>query len=229
MTHDSVSENDMDERGRPGRRDKTEVPGGASDSRRREFEETALPHLDALYGMALKLIRDPTDAEDLVQDAFVRAYRFFGQYERGTNCRAWLFTILRNTFINRYRKTRSQPDEIDFGAIEERGEGSIAYAVAPPAQDPESAASDSRLGEDVRAALDSLPPEYRMVVTLSIVEGYTYREIASIMSCPIGTVMSRLFRARQILQTRLETQARERGLLPREDGPAGKRTDGKYA
>ncbi|MFQ5876270.1 MAG: sigma-70 family RNA polymerase sigma factor [Acidobacteriota bacterium] len=210
--------------------------GRPEPSRRREFEETALPHLDALYNMALKMVREPADAEDLVQETFVRAYRFFSRYERGTNCKAWLFTILRNVFINRYRKVRSQPDEIDFGAIEEHSERIIADVTAAPARDPETAAANAILGERVQAALEALPADYRMVVVLSIVEGYTYKEIAAIMSCPIGTVMSRLFRARQILQSALEPQARERGLLPRDDGtvekakaPTGGREANRFA
>ncbi len=193
-------------------------PEGDRDPRRQEFEETALPHIDALYNAAFKLVRDPAEAEDLVQDTFVRAYRFFSQYQRGSNCKAWLFTILRNAFINRYRRSRGRPDTVAFDAIEGHSEKEIATVRDPAPRTPEDIVADARLGESVRAALDSLPPEYRMVVLLSIVEGYTYKEIASIMSCPIGTVMSRLFRARQILQGALQGHAKERGLAGRDAG-----------
>jgi RNA polymerase sigma-70 factor (ECF subfamily) len=203
---------------------------GQTVAKRREFEETALPHLDSLFNAALKMARDPAEAEDLVQDTFVRAYRFFSRYERGSNCKAWLFTILKNTFINRYRKARSQPEAVAFETIEGHSEGAIDEAHEPPSRSPEEVVADTRLGEAVRGALDTLPADYRMVVLLSMVEGYTYKEIASIMSCPIGTVMSRLFRARQVLQASLASHARERGLIERDDGrvvPLTDRLNGK--
>ncbi len=184
-----------------------------ADPRRQEFEASALPHLDTLFSMALKLTRNRAEAEDLVQETMVRAYRFFSRYERGTNCKAWLFKILRNGFINRYRETRRQPEPVDFAAVEGHAEHRVTAEHEASVRSPEETVGDLRLGEEVRRALDRLPAEFRMVVVLSFVEGYTYREIAAIMSCPIGTVMSRLFRARRILQEVLEPQARERGLL----------------
>jgi RNA polymerase sigma-70 factor, ECF subfamily len=193
----------------------------ATESRRREFEATALPHLDALYNMALRITREPSAAEDLVQETCIRAYRFFSRYQRGTNCKAWLFKILKNTSINRFRKTRSQPDAVDFAAIEEHSESCIRLETAD--RSPEAMVADARLGTDVRAALTQLPEEFRMVVVLSIVEGHTYKEVAEIMDCPIGTVMSRLFRARKILQEALQAHARERGLLRERDGGTERR------
>ena len=191
-----------------------------ADSRRSEFEETALPHLDALYGMALRMTREPSEAEDLVQDTCVRAYRFFSRYEPGTNCKAWLFKILRNAFINRYRQSRRQPEAIEFAAIEEHSETLVAIDRDPELMSPEAITGDLRMGEEVRAALDRLQPDFRMVVQLAFVEGCTYKEIAAIMSCPIGTVMSRLFRARRFLQRALRHHARERGLLGRGAAPS---------
>ena len=229
MADRSVQDDGVREGDRPGRPEGTGEVAGQTDAARREFEETALPHLDSLYNAALKMIRDPAAAEDLVQDTYVRAYRFFSKYERGSNCKAWLFTILKNTFINRYRKARSQPESVAFDAIEGHVEGEIVEPGDQPARNPEDLVSDARLGEAVRSALQTLPPDYRMVVILSLVEGYTYKEIASIMSCPIGTVMSRLYRARQVLQSALAGQALERGLIERDDGRVVEIKDpGKY-
>jgi RNA polymerase sigma-70 factor (ECF subfamily) len=230
MSRDGVQQDGKHGGGRPERREGTKRVEGQTVAKRREFEETALPHLDSLYNAALKMARDPAEAEDLVQDTFVRAYRFFSRYERGSNCKAWLFTILKNTFINRYRKARSQPEAVAFETIEGHSEGAIDEAHEPPSRSPEEVVADTRLGEAVRGALDTLPADYRMVVLLSMVEGYTYKEIASIMSCPIGTVMSRLFRARQVLQASLASHARERGLIERDDGrvvPLTDRLNGK--
>ncbi len=182
---------------------------------RSEFERTALPHMDALYNMALKMTRNPPLAEDLVQEAFVRAYRFFSHYERGTNCKAWLFKILRNVFINQYRKGRAAPETIDFAAIEGHAEAHVGMEWQAGVTSPEEIVADLRMGEGVAAALRRLTPEFRMVALLAFVEGYTYKEIASIMSCPIGTVMSRLSRARRILQDALLPHARERGMIDR--------------
>ncbi len=194
-----------------------ESPDCAKVQRRKKFEESALLHMAALYNVALKMTRDPAAAEDLVQDTILKAYRFFDRYRAGTNCKAWLFKILRNTFINRYRQERSQPASVDFGAIEEHSESFILDTRGPASRSPEESVDDGRLDEAVRAALGSLPAEFRMVAVLSMVEGYNYKEIAEIMSCPIGTVMSRLHRARRALQAALEPQARQMGLVSEGD------------
>ena len=235
MAERSVQQDGVQDADRPGRREGTDGVEGQTDAARREFEETALPHLDSLYNAALRMVHDPAAAEDLVQDTYVRAYRFFSRYERGSNCKAWLFTILKNTFINRYRKARSRPEVVSFDAIEGHVEGAIVDPSEQQARNPEELVSDARLGEAVRSALLTLPPDSRMVVILSLVEGYTYKEIASIMSCPIGTVMSRLFRARQVLQSALAGQALERGMIERDDGrvvamtdPPGGKYDGRF-
>ena len=204
--------------GRPSEPGAPDAVPRAQERNRREFEETALPHLDALYGIALKLCRDSSEAEDLVQETFVRAYRFFHRYERGTNCKAWLFKILRNAFINGYRSSRRRGEVVAFDLIEGRSETLLREDGLPAARNPEEIAANARLGEEVRAALNRLPPDFRMVVVLAFVEGYTYKEIATIMSCPIGTVMSRLFRARRSLREALGGQAREHGLGERPGG-----------
>jgi RNA polymerase sigma-70 factor (ECF subfamily) len=177
------------------------------------FEELTLPHLSALYNLALNLTRDPADAEDLLQETYFRAYRFFDQYRPGTNVRAWLFKILRNGFINRYRRARREPEEVDFSKVESAFESIVERVAGGRAGgDPESDLMARSLDEPINAAMRALPSEYRVVLLLAVVEGFTYREIAAVLDCPIGTVMSRLHRARRFLQVRLLEYARRRGL-----------------
>lgn len=171
-------------------------------SRKSEFDTIALPHVDFLYNMALKITRNQEDARDLLQDTILRAYRFFERFQEGTNCKAWLYRIMKNTFINHYRKQRRRPSEVQFDAIEGLQEGR-AESLGTEAMDPEETLLNTALSEDVRAAFDTLPAEYREVLVLGIVEGFSYREIAAMVGCPIGTVMSRLHRARKIMQRQL--------------------------
>lgn len=185
--------------------------------RKEEFEEVALPHLDALFNLALSLTRNRKDAEDLVQETFLRAYRFFDSYRSGSQIRAWLFRILRNTFINGYRARRIRPTEVDFGNIESTYEtlidrNFIAHRSHPS---PEAALMDGVLDGEVRQALDRLPEEYRTVVLLALLEELSYKEISIALSIPIGTVMSRLHRGRTLLQTELLDFATRRGILGR--------------
>jgi RNA polymerase sigma-70 factor (ECF subfamily) len=184
----------------------------ASDRRRRAFEEEALPHLPSLYAVALRLTRNERDAEDLVQDAMVRGLRFFHRFEPGTNCKAWLFKILHNTFVNRYRR-RSREREV-AGSIEAAdGVGPVLSQEAlDAARDPERAILDGILSDDVQRALAALPDEFRMAVLLCDLEELSYREIADVMDCPVGTVMSRLHRGRRLLQAALRSYAGERGI-----------------
>lgn len=176
------------------------------------FEEVALIHLDSLHNLALQLTRNPHEAEDLTQEAFLRAYRFFDRFEQGTNCRAWLFRILRNCFINRYRNRRARPEDVDFGAIE----GKLENLMEPgpgAVLNPEVALGSARIDEAVQIALREIPEDYRAALVLSLVEGFSYREVASILSCPIGTVMSRIHRARKLLREQLVDLARSEGIL----------------
>jgi RNA polymerase sigma-70 factor, ECF subfamily len=182
------------------------------ETRRQEFEATVLVHLDALYNLALRMTREPFSAEDLVQDTMVRAYRFFGRYKRDSNCRAWLFAIMKNAYINRYRKTAREAHTVSLDAIEEHSGSSLLATLPAKTRSPEAATDDGRLAAVLRGALDALPADFRMAAVLAIVEECSYKEIAAIMSCPIGTVMSRVHRARQMLQAALREHANDRGL-----------------
>src|SRR5262249_11572820 len=169
---------------------------------RRDFEAMALPHLDSLYGTALRLTRNERDAEDLVQDAVLKAFRFFHRFEQGTNGRAWLFKILTNTFFNKYRKRQRERDVLE--AVEGEGaDGLLSDGAKQVTRDPEAVLLGRLLTDRIQAALDALPADFRLAVMLADVEGFTYREIAEIMECPVGTVMSRLYRGRRLLQNRL--------------------------
>ncbi len=175
---------------------------------RRSFETEALPHLDAVYRVALRLAGDESQADDLTQETMLKAYRSWHQYKSGTNVRAWLLTILRNTFINEYRKTRREGPSVEIGNIEE-------FTVFREVQDvdPEGDFFDQIVDDEVLQAIDRLPEEFRETLVLSDIEGLSYAEIAEITGVPIGTVKSRLFRARQALQQELYDYAREMGYI----------------
>jgi RNA polymerase sigma-70 factor (ECF subfamily) len=185
---------------------------------RREFEDEALPHLDGLYGVALRLTRNPGDAEDLVQDTLLRAYRYWNKFERGTNCKAWLFKILTNTFINRYHRAKRDREHLAavaavVGDDEAATQDILSHEVAEASRDPEGALASRLLSDDVVRALEMLPAEFRLAVLLCDVEEFSYKEIAEIMDCPVGTVMSRLFRGRRLLQRALHDYAVEQGII----------------
>jgi RNA polymerase sigma-70 factor (ECF subfamily) len=189
---------------------------------RAAFEREALSHLDALYGTALRLTRSPADAEDLVQDTFVRAYRFYDRFEAGTNLKAWLFRILTNTFINRYRRKVREREIVDAPSGAGVGEGVMGRATVGALLSPELVAERGLLRQEIERALAELPEDYRIVVLLSDVEELAYKEIADIVGCPIGTVMSRLHRGRKLLRTRLLAQAEALGLADAPDPVANK-------
>jgi RNA polymerase sigma-70 factor (ECF subfamily) len=193
------------------------VAGGPPHQRREEFEEVALPHTDALFNLALNLTRNRRDAEDLVQEAFLRAYRFFDSYQSGTNVKAWLFRILRNTFINRYRARKIRPEETDFAKIEATYEQMIEDTFlrehSPPS--PEALVMDGVLDVEIQQAMARLPEEYRTVVLMALLEEMSYKDIAAAMSIPLGTVMSRLHRGRKLLQASLLEFARRKGIVGR--------------
>ena len=184
------------------------------DEKRRAFEREALPHLDSLYRVALRLARDPTRAEDLVQETVLKAYRSWHQYEAGTNARAWLLTILRHTFINQYRRDRHRGPQVDIGEIE-------PYTIFREVQetDPEGRFFDQMVDEEILAAIDALPDEFREAVVLSDLEGLTYAEVAETTGVPVGTVKSRLYRGRQALQKQLYAYAVENGYLKPKASP----------
>ena len=177
------------------------------------FESEALPHLDALYRTALRMTHNEQAAEDLVQDTLERAYSNFARYEPGTNIRAWLFRILSNLAISAYRRRASGPELSSIDEMEDFSLYSQLGAGSSGASDVERGALDNLGQEAIRRAIDELPPDFRMVVLLADVEGFSYKEIAEIVGIPKGTVMSRLFRGRRLLQRTLWDQARAAGIL----------------
>ena len=192
---------------------------------RSEFEAAALPHMPALYHMAMKMTRRPQQAEDLVQDTLLRAYRAFDTFEQGTNARAWLFRILRNVHINNYRSARVRPEDVDFAALEGIAESAIDTIALPAEQirTPEDAVMENVIASEVSEAMDALPAEFRSVVEMALIEELSYREIADTLGIPVGTVMSRLHRGRRILQTRLHAYATQRGIVGRRTAAADSR------
>jgi RNA polymerase sigma-70 factor (ECF subfamily) len=183
---------------------------------RSEFESLAMVHIDSLYATGLRMTRDPRDSEDLVQDTLLAAYRFFDKFEPGTNCRAWLFKILTNTFINKYRK-RVREREVRDLVEHEDAPSLMSEDVAEKSRDPEAAILGALLSDNVKQALDAVPYDYRMAVVLCDLEDFTYKEIAEIMDCPVGTVMSRLHRGRRLLQKALHDYAVEQGIVKSAD------------
>ena len=183
---------------------------------RKEFEELTLPHLDTLYSAALRLTKNERDAEDLVQDTFLRAYRFFDKFERGTNIKAWLFRILTNTFINRYRRSVKERSIIEGSEKEAVQERFVSRRASEYAANPEQYLLDRLLSDDVLRAIDELPIDFRLVVILADLQDFSYNEIAEIVGCPVGTVMSRLYRGRKLLQKKLKDYALESGVISEE-------------
>ena len=187
-------------------------PSGQEPDLRAAFEDEALPLLPGLYRAALRLTRNPSDAEDLVQEAYLRAYRGFHQFEPGTNLKAWLYRILTNSFINSYRKKQREPQTVPDEEVEDWYLYNRLAREAPDSS-AEAVVLESMPDEDVRAALEALPEQYRAAVLLADVEGFSYKEIAEILEIPIGTVMSRLHRGRKALEKALWEKVRERGLV----------------
>ncbi len=178
---------------------------------REAFEALALEHFDALYNTAVRLTRNPSEAQDLVQETFLKAFRFYHRFEPGTNLKAWLFTILRNTYINVYRKAARQ-QQVDFDQVAPF----YADTADPPAWTDRGTMEEMLrhlVQDDVKRALESLPDEYRMVVLLADLEDFAYKEIAKIVGCPVGTVMSRLFRGRRLLRKSLAEFAKKSGYI----------------
>ena len=184
-----------------------------TDRTRREFESLALGHIDPLYSAALRLTKNERDAEDLVQDTFLRAFRFFDKFERGTNIKAWLFKILTNTFINRYRRKVKERTVVEGAAREGQNERFVARDANESAANPEQYLFDRLLSDDVLRAIDVLPIDFRLVVILADLQEFSYKEIAEILDCPVGTVMSRLYRGRKLLQKSLLGYALESGVV----------------
>jgi RNA polymerase sigma-70 factor (ECF subfamily) len=182
--------------------------GGTAD-----FEREALSHLGALLAVATRLTRNSAEAEDLVQDTFVKAMRARSRFEAGTNMRAWLLRILTNTFINRYRRGGLEKSVLEGPDADPLVDGWISTSTLEAMRDPESQALRPMLEAEIRRALEELPEDFRLAVVLADVEELSYREIADIMGCPIGTVMSRLHRGRRLLKRRLYDHARAMGIV----------------
>jgi RNA polymerase sigma-70 factor, ECF subfamily len=180
--------------------------------RRQAFEREALPHLDALHGMALRLTRDERQADDLVQDSLVKAYRFFHRFEEGSNIKAWLFKVLVNTFYNTVRKEKNQ-HRLELEAEVDSHYDRFLSASTMSGQNAEEVLHEKLVMEKLRAEVEKLPPEFRDAVLLCDLHDFSYKEIADIVGCPVGTVMSRLYRGRRILQKRLYQYALEQGYL----------------
>jgi RNA polymerase sigma-70 factor (ECF subfamily) len=176
------------------------------------FERDAMQYASQLYSAALRMTRNPTDAEDVLQETFLKAYRSYGTFQEGTNLKAWLYRILTNTYINRYRKQQRRPAEVELGELQDLylfrrlGEQSGAE------QSTEDSVMERMVDPFIKQALESLPERFRMPVLLADVDGFSYKEIAEILDVPIGTVMSRLHRGRKALQKKLWSLAEERGL-----------------
>lgn len=182
-----------------------------------------MPFVDALYNTAYRMTRNSEDAEDLVQETYLKAYKYYDKFEVGTNFKAWLFKIMKNTFINNYRKKQAAPPQSDFADIEESFESQVSEEVTRKVKDPEEELLEDVLDEDVQRALEELPEDYRMVVLLADLEGFAYKEIADILDVPVGTVMSRLYRGRRRLEEAMLSYARDHGYI-REGEPAKMRS-----
>jgi RNA polymerase sigma-70 factor (ECF subfamily) len=180
------------------------------------FERDAMQYSRQLYSAAMRMARNPADAEDLVQETYLKAYRAYDTFQEGTNLKAWLYRILTNTYINKYRKDTRRPDEVDLGDVEDlylyRRLGS--EDTVEVSRTTEDRVLDGLVESDVKAAVEELPENFRLPVLLADLEGFSYKEIAEILDIPIGTVMSRLHRGRKAMQKRLWEYARKRGLLP---------------
>jgi RNA polymerase sigma-70 factor (ECF subfamily) len=188
-----------------------------------EFADQAMEHMPSLYTAALRMTRNPADAEDLVQETYLRAYRGFGGFEQGTNLKAWLYRILTNTFINRYRAKKRRPEETELDDVEDfylyRRIGGLEEVRS--SRSAEDELMDLLPEAEVKDAVESLPENFRLPVLLADVEGFSYKEIAEILDIPIGTVMSRLHRGRKALQKALYDFAAQRGLASEEQATRG--------
>jgi len=192
------------------------------------FAEDAMPLMDQLYSAALRMTRNAADAEDLLQETYLKAYRGYERFQEGTNLKAWMYRILTNSYINRYRAKQRRPDETDLADVEDmylyRRLGGESSEIGSSAED---AFLNSVTDDAVKAAIEAIPENFRIAVLLADVEGFAYKEIAEILDVPIGTVMSRIHRGRKALEKQLHDYAGERNLLPDEEDELELATDGE--
>ncbi len=168
-----------------------------------DFRSGSLPYRDQLFKSALRMTRSVEDAEDLIQETYLKAFKYYERFAEGTNFKAWLFKIMKNTFINSYRKRKLQPPKVDFDEIHEGLERTLVEQAAIDPENPEVHFLIGEIDHEVAVALANLPHDYKMVVLLADLEGFAYKEIADILDVPVGTVMSRLYRGRRILERSL--------------------------
>ena len=183
----------------------------AKSDRHDEFEREALPHMDLLYNYALRMTNNAQDADDLVQETYLKAYRFWDSYEKGTNIKAWLFRIMKNSYINRYRKETKEPDTVDYDEVKDFY--STVRDESTETNDLQETLFGNLLDDDVTKAIAALPDDFRTVVILCDIEGLSYEEIAEFVDCPLGTVRSRLHRGRKLLREQLMQYAKKRGYV----------------
>jgi RNA polymerase sigma-70 factor, ECF subfamily len=225
---DAAEEETLDETVEEALDDETDDAAPDQATLRALFEEQALPFIDQLYGAAMRMTRNPADAQDLVQETFVKAFGAFRSFQQGTNLKAWLYRILTNTYINSYRKKQRDPYKSSTDDLEEwqLGEAQSTTSASRTSRSAEAEAIDHLPDSTVKEALQSISEDFRLAVYLADVEGFSYQEIADIMHTPVGTVMSRLHRGRRLLRERLTDYAQERGIamgaVSRRSAPAGK-------
>ncbi len=183
-------------------------------AKQHEFEIEALPHADLLYNYALRMTNNAADADDLVQETFLKAFRFWEKYEKGTNIRAWLFRIMKNSYINRYRRESKEPDTVDYDEVQNFY--NTIRDTAADSSDSQESMFGRLLDDDVATAIAHLPEDFRTVVILCDIEGLTYEEIAEFLAVPLGTVRSRLHRGRSLLRSELIDYAKDRGYPPKD-------------
>jgi RNA polymerase sigma-70 factor, ECF subfamily len=176
-----------------------------------DFQREAIPHMSAVYNFALRMTGDEDDADDLVQETYLKAFRFFDKFEKGTNCKAWLFRILKNSYINDYRKAVREPNKVDYEDVQNFYENVKANEV--DSKHYEQDAFSNLLDDEITKVMSSLPEDFRTVIILSDIEGFTYEEIADFVDIPVGTVRSRLHRARKMLYSQLYDYAKDRGYV----------------
>ncbi len=226
----TISESPKDAAARPGGEPQAVETGAAEaevdvvsetpEQRRQRFERDAMQYVDQLYSAAMRMARNPADAEDLVQEAYTKAFSAFHQYKPGTNLKAWLYRILTNTYINLYRKRQREPLQSNSDTIEDWQLARAESHTSTGLRSAEAEALDHLPDSDVKRALQAIPEEFRLAVYFADVEGFAYKEISDIMNTPIGTVMSRLHRGRKMLRDMLADYAAERGFKAATDSGA---------